>query len=325
MKKQLLAAAVAATMTSVAMADISLTGDAKVNYTNVDSATEASDQNTFKHDINLTLQGSNGDTGVLVRTSTKEENYADNSPSTALTLEDAYVTSKIGDVNVKFGQYNNTSDSMISNATNGTINSGRFTADTTIGGVKVTYVDQNASAESVILSGEFNGISVSHKMAGAGAGSTNDYTDTKLSGSVAGVDLYYRSKNFDNAGTSTDSDMEVFKIGADLNGVAVTYAQAEADHASDTFSMDSEFGEYSSVNNTKGVKAKTSIAGNGVTVAVYEIGETATAATDDYTKFVITRPLASGATFEATYTDKDAAAGSTSDSTTLDLELAVKF
>jgi len=325
MKKQLLIAAVAATMTSVAMADISLTGDAKVNYTNVDSQSDVNDSNTFKHDINLTLQGSNGGTGVLVRTSTKEDTYQDNTASTALTLEDAYVTSKIGDVNVKFGQYNNTSDSMISNATNSTINSGRFTADTTIGGVKITYVDQNASAESVILSGEVSGVAISHKMGNAGAGSTNDYTDTKISGSVAGIDLYYRTKQFNDAGDSTNSDMDVIKVSGEFNGVSMTYAQAEADHASDTFGMDSVFGEYSDVNNTKGFKASTAIAGNTVAVSVYEIAATATAVSDDYTKFVVTRPLASGATFEATYTDKDAAAGSTADSTTLDLELAVKF
>jgi hypothetical protein len=36
MKKQLLIAAVAATMTTVSMADISITGGAKINYTNTD-------------------------------------------------------------------------------------------------------------------------------------------------------------------------------------------------------------------------------------------------------------------------------------------------
>jgi len=324
MKKQLLIAAVAATMASVSMADISITGDAKVNYTNVDSQTDANDTNAFKNDINLTLAGSNGGTNVLVRASVAQSDGTKDEVDN-FQVEDAYVTTSIGDVNVKFGQYNNTSDSMLSNATNATIDAGRFTADTTIGGVKLTYVDQNDSAEAVIISGEVSGVAISHKMGNAGAGSTNDYTDTKISGSVAGIDLYYRTKQFDNAGTSSDSDMDVIKVSGEFNGVSMTYAQAEADHASDTFGMDSVFGEYSDVNNTKGFKASTAIAGNTVAVSVYEIAATATAVSDDYTKFVVTRPLASGATFEATYTDKDAAAGSTADSTTLDLELAVKF
>ena len=40
---------------------------------------------------------------------------------------------------------------------------------------------------------------------------------------------------------------------------------------------------------------------------------------------MVTRPLASGATFEATYTDLTDAYSTTTDFTKLDLELAVKF
>ena len=44
----------------------------------------------------------------------------------------------------------------------------------------------------------------------------------------------------------------------------------------------------------------------------------------DFTKLIITRPLAGGTTLEVVYTDEDAS-GSSSDKTTVDVELAVKF
>jgi len=254
MKKQLLIAAVAATMTSVATADISITGGAKVNYTNVDGGTAVTTaSNLFKHDMDLTVKGNSGDTNVVMVVSNAKAST--NAVSGSLAVEDVYLTSKIGDVNVKLGQYQSTSDSMISNATSSTRNSGRFTADTTIGGVKITYVDQNDSAEAIILSGEVSGVALSHKMGNAGAGSTNDYTDTKVSATVGGVDLYYRTKDYDAA---SSADFDVVKVSANVGDIALTYAQAEASTAAGTFSMEDVFGEYNTINTTKGVKASTS-------------------------------------------------------------------
>jgi len=322
MKKQLLIAAVAATMSVSAMADVSITGDAKVNWTNVDHQTDSSDSNTFKHDINLTVAGKNGDTGVLVRTSTTENTVNDNTASTALTLEDAYVTSKIGDVNVKFGQYNTTSDSNISDATNSTIAAGRFTADYTYKDVKVTFVDQNDSGEAIILSGDVAGVSISHKMANGAA--TGDYTDSKISADLSGIGVSYRTKNMDNADNSTNSDLTVAKVTASISGFDVVVVDAEASHASDTFTSEGDMGALGAYNNYTGVKVSTSIAGNTVAYANVATEDTAGTSGDDYNKVIVTRPLASGATFEATYTDKDDST-SGSDEKTLDLELAVKF
>jgi len=322
MKKQLLIAAVAATMTSAAMADIAISGDAKVNYTNVDHATGSLSTSAFKHDINMTLAGKSGDTGVVVRTSTTASAHDSVTAGTVLTLEDAYVTTKVGSVNIKTGQFNATSNSMISDATNSSIEAGQFVADTTIGGVKVTFLDQNARGEALTLSGEFAGVSLSHKMGNADAAGTNDYTDTKVSGSVAGVSVAYRTKQFDDVSTS---DLTSLELSGEFNGVALTYAEADADTAG-SFSTEGVLGTYGSINNIKGVKASMALAGNTVSITSASTEATHNAATsNDYTKFVVTRPLASGATFEATYTDLDAAAGSTSDTETLDLELAVKF
>jgi len=66
MKKQIVAAAVAATMSAVALADISITGAAKVNYTNVDVAGSTPDTNKFTQETDLKIKGKNGDTEVVI-------------------------------------------------------------------------------------------------------------------------------------------------------------------------------------------------------------------------------------------------------------------
>jgi len=64
MKKQLLIAAVAATMGTAAMADISISGNGKYVYTNTDISTgeAATTANAGTTEINLAIDGKNGDT-----------------------------------------------------------------------------------------------------------------------------------------------------------------------------------------------------------------------------------------------------------------------
>jgi len=322
MKKQLLIAAVAATMGTATMADVSISGQAKANYTNTDSTTESSDTNIFKHEVDVNVTGKSGDTTVVFQmTNTSSTNTATEVDN--VEIVESSVSTKIGDVSVKFGQFQTTSDSMLSDATNASIAAGRFQASTTVGGVTLKFVDQNASGEALIISGDVAGVSLSHKIGNGGAGGTGDYTDTVVSGSVSGVSMKYRSKDFDDADSSTDSDMTSVEISGSIGGATVTYASADVAHASDTFSNDGVLGAYAAINNVSGVKIASSIAGNAVSMTVASTELTDGATSNDYTKFVVTRPLASGATFEATYTDADMATGV--DTKTLDLELAVKF
>ena len=323
MKKQLLIAAVAATMTSVAMADISITGGSKINYTNTDSTTDSSDSNIFKHDIDFTLKGVSGGTTAAMTVS----NAITTDTSTAnatMVVEDVYVASKIGDVNVKMGQYASSSDSNISDGPER--KGGRFTADTTIGGVKITYVDQNASGEAIIFSGSVNDIALSHKIANNGAGAnaagSSDYTDSSISGSFGGVNAMYRVKDFD-VNSSAYGDLSTWQVSTDVNNLHVFAAGAKSDSTTGSFASEGVFGALTALNRYTGAGVKTSIAGNTVTLAHVKKDVTSTGTEDSLTKVVVTRPLASGATFEATYTDEDMNTGA--DTATLDLELAVKF
>jgi len=320
MKKQLLIAAVAATMATVSIADVSITGGAKINYTNTDT-TNADSVNQFNHDIDFTLVGKNGDTSVSV-TVANETTGATTTTDTKFDVENAYVASKVMGANVKVGQWAGAD----SNMANGTRSAGKFSADMTFSGVKVQFEDQSAGSKSITLSGSVAGVAVSHEMF------QNDDTDTTVSGSFGGVNAKYRSIQDDS--DSTNGDKRSFALSTEVQGVTLSYVDVDVKGSGQT-SSDDWFGTFdgtcttsSQVANTcfneaAGFGVSTALAGNTVTLKSYDIKEISTAADDSYTKVIVTRPLAGGATFEMTYTDKDDAAGT--DVETLDLELAVKF
>ena len=308
MKKQLLIAAVAATMTSVAMADISITGAAQVNYTNVDLDAGTS-TNAITHDVDLKITGSAGATTVVMdiqntnaaADAVDTEAYASATENAAISFTDnelnvknVYMTTSIAGVNVKAGTWYG-SDSLLSD---GGQTANQVSLDTTISGVKVQFED-NMATSSITFSGEVAGVALSHEIHDAS-------TDTQVSGSFSGVNAAYRSINADAA----NSDKTSLEVSTEVQGVTVTYAKvdSEVNTASDTF-----FGTHAAIKDATGFGLTTALAGNTVTFKSLEIDA------QDYTKVVVNRALASGATLEATYTDKQNV------STTLDLELAVKF
>jgi len=314
MKKQLLIAAVAASMTSVAMADISIAGSGKLNYTNVDNQT-AADTNLFSTDLVVTLTGKSGDTSVVIKQEYNDNVNTDN--TRAMMTKSAYMASNIAGVNVKAGTWFS-ADSLLGN---GTQSDGAFSADYTVEGVKVQYENKNTasgveSTGSWTVSGAVQGVSLSHEM------HENADTDTKVSGSVAGVDIAYRSYDSDTA----TSDKESIEVNYTTNGITLTYADVDV-NSTGTTTSDAFFGtQASAVGDMTGFGISTAVAGNTVALKSYKINpDNASGSVDnEFTKVVVTRPLASGSTFEATYTDKDDK-NSTANSTTLDLELSVKF
>ena len=319
MKKQLLIAAVAATMATVSIADVSITGGAKINFTNTDTTNDDS-VNQFNHDIDFTLAGKNGDTSVSV-TVANETTGATTTTDTKFDVENAYVASKVMGANVKVGQWAGAD----SNMANGTRSAGKFSADMTFSGVKVQFEDQSTGSKSITLSGSVADVAVSHEMF------QNDDTDTTVSGSFGGVNAKYRSIQDDS--DSTNGDKRSFALSTEVNGITLSYNDVDVKGTGQT-SSDDWFGTFDGtctttsilatcINEATGFGVSTALAGNTVTLKSYDIKETSTATDDSYTKVVVNRPLAGGATFEMTYTDKDDAAGT--DVETLDLELAVKF
>jgi hypothetical protein len=314
MKKQLLIAAVAASMTSVAMADISISGAAKVNWTDTDSIS-GTDTQTINHDVDFTIVGKSGDTTVSATFATTSKTTAaattvvtasngtsadtTASVSTAtggLNTENVFLTTSIGGINIKTGSFSG-GDSMMGD---GSRADGKLSLDTTISGVKVQFEDTDAAGNnsSITVSGSVAGVAISHEI-------FDTKTDSKISGTFGGVTATFRSVDSD---TDT-ADMDSVLITTEVQGVTLTYADVDANatHSSDAF-----FGTVASMTDATGFSAATSLAGNGVTVKSYEIDNV------DHTKVIVNRPLANGSTFEATFHDNGVA-------DILDLELAVKF
>ena len=318
MKKQLLIAAVAATMTSVAMADISIAGSAKANFTVVDFEDTQVNTNTISREMDLFITGKNGDTTVVM-------NIANDTLGAAgLVTEDSYVATKLGDVAVKVGAWDNGNNALRESART----DAHLAASTTLGGVTITYDGYgDAADDSVKLAADISGVSVSYKQLPTGE-------DIDVSTTVGGVKVSYLALNRDTANT----DRSVVEVSGSFNGVDVKVAQANADSGAriegDSWMGDFENAAYTGSTtaaydlandqDVTSISLKTKMAGNTVEFRNSKIDGVSGADTS-FNKFIVTRPLANGTTFEATYTDLDDDGSTTTDSSTLDLELAVKF
>ena len=323
MKKQLLAAAVAATMASVASADISITGAAKVNYTSTDfddSSTE--DKNSVKHEMDLKVLGKSGDTSVVI-------NFGDIDATTSgtvdsgMNIEDAYVSTTVMGASLKAGQWDNGNNAL--RASSRVDN--KVSISKEFSGVTVTY-DANDEgnggtnmSDTWKLSTTIGGVKVAYK-------DTHTGEDISLSTSIGGINMSYLALNKDAA----NKDRSVVEVSGSMNGVGIKVAQANAD-SGDAIDGDTWMGDFegasgayalSNGQDVTSIELSTSMAGNTVKFRHTDIDGVAGQDTD-FQKIIVTRPLANGTTFEATYTSLNDDGSTTTDSESLDLELAVKF
>jgi len=336
MKKQLIAAAVATSVSAIAMADISITGGMKANYTYTDYGTATvADKNQFKHETDLSIKGKSGDTNVVINMSVTDQTTGDTSgasgkgdPDSSNAIEDVYMTTNVGGINVKAGQWDNGNNYLRASARNG----GKVEASTTVGGMKVLYGNNNGNnAEYITLSGDLAGVAASYKKTDSG----DEY---KASTKVSGIGFAYHAINSDTA----NSDRNSIELTGSVGGVDVTVVKAEAESATclagDTWLGDFEDSSYdcdatndatyvmelTKGQDITGVQLKTSLAGNTVQFRNTQIDDVASEDTS-INKIVVTRPLASGATLEVTYTDLADDSSNDDDYESLDLELSVKF
>ena len=325
MKKQLLIAAVAATMTSVAFADVSITGDAKFEYFNAETAGVST--NKTNTETNLSVKGKNGDTAVVINV--EVNGHGDDQ----IDIEDMYMTTKIGDVTVKGGDYasgtsgilgeiddgGRASDKVTISGSNGGVSwyagntgtdstgatvidaNGFYGASVDVAGWKVQAKHNSAIVDSFGISGDLSGLGVRLEQKSSDT-ANSDVTFGNMTYSTNGINLGYAFIDADQAGLVTEDDSSIFAVEmATAGGVALTHATGVTQ-----------------------VSANTSIAGNSVTVKSGSVEKGINATTDlDFMQIAASRPLASGSTLAVTYTDKDASA--TTDTKTLELDLSVKF
>ena len=316
MKKQIIAAAVAATLTSVAFADVSITGAMKANYKQTE--TGGTNDNNVTTEANLYVVGKTGDTVVHWEF---DHDSADGQGED-LDVEDQWMSTKVGDTKIKVGTWNGSDSILSADSARAT---GKWEVNQSVGGVSVTAEGSNPQAAgahngnvSVTAATSVMDNNVSVKVENA----QNQY---KISGSYAGVNYAYHTVSADAA----NSDKTSIQLGTTIAGIGVEYVAADAD-SSATITGDSWFGDVTAFNTAmtagddiQGVGLSTSIAGNKVTGKFFT-NEVDGGTDIDFTKLIITRPLAGGTTLEVVYTDEDAS-GSSSDKTTVDVELAVKF
>jgi len=325
--KKLIAAAVATSVSAIAFADVSITGSLKTNYTHKDyQSTAVNDSDAFSHEGNLSIKGKSGDTSVVMNFGAIDASGTTNAATGTVTSEDVYLTTKIGDVNVKMGTYDN--GDMPLRASSRTP---RFNATTEMGGFKLSYLNGNGGSTSsdakqndeVGISTSLGGVNVSYTAKDGGE-------TIKASTSVGGVNVSYVGLPSDSA----DSDRDLIELSTSMNGVGIKLGQATAETGT-TITGDSWLGDYEGSANehtmlagqdVTGVELSTSVAGNKVTFRNINVDGYATAGKDwDMNKVIVTRPLASGATLEVTYKDINDDASTTTDVEVLDIELAVKF
>jgi hypothetical protein len=245
MKKQLIAAAVASSVSAIAMADISITGALKTNYTHTDyEAASANDSDIFSHEADLKITGKSGDTTVVMNfggmdfSSETATSISDGSAATVSTfssshsnathtdgtsgtlannkidIEDLYLTTKVGDVSLKAGQWDNGNNELRASSRKG----GKFEASTSVAGFDVKYSNGNAADDEITVGTTLGGVALSYTDKNAGDA-------VKASTTLQGVSLKYYAENSDTA----NSDRVYYEAGMNLGDVSVKVGKAEAE------------------------------------------------------------------------------------------------
>jgi len=325
MKKQIIAAAVAATMTSVALADIAITGTTKVNFTAVDyDDNDSTNTVTTEHDLKIV--GKNGDTTVNFGLEVDDGDTADN----GLDTTDVYLTTKIGDINVKAGEWDNGNNFLRKSTTT----QNALQLDGKVGPIGVTYFSGHSTIDDKItLSADLAGVNVKYvKQNGDSSGTvySGDH-EVMASTSFGGVGIAYHLDANDKANTDRSSLELTGKIG----DVDVAFVNIETDSGAtadgDTWAGDFEDTtsggyKYQAGADIAAIKLAGTLSGNKVQFIHTQVDKGNGAGRDaDNNKFIVTRPLASGATFEAMYITSEVTGVAAESGDTLDLELSVSF
>jgi hypothetical protein len=309
MKKQLLIAAVAATMGTAAIADVSITGAGMAKFVTTDTDGSGTDSHVTSQEMDLKVTGKHGDTTVV-----SEFNM---DGASTVTAGDQYISTTIGGISLKVGDFIGGKSTL----TKRSDRADKMSASYTAGPVKITYENNaNNNAGAVYVSGDLAGVAVTYK-------NKDGSNEAHLSGSVSGVKLTYRGIDSDTA----DKDMSLVTVSGTVGGVALTYADASTDSSADV-NGDGFFGDLNGSAGTSsagagadvtGFSAAMDVAGNAVTLKTVDIDGTS-AQDKTINSLTVIRSLAAGTTLKAKYTSTDVVAADT-DTDALELKLTVSF
>ena len=337
MKKQLLIAAVAATMTSVAMADISISGSANIKMAGKALSTDAAAVQTSSQNMDIDITGSNGATKVFAHldidnAATGGGLDTSSTEGGTINVDKLYMTTAIGSVNVKAGDWSSCVG-MVEGVQKCVTTDNSISLSTKVGGYTIGVsggMSDDSATNSLAISGKVAGFDVKIKE------SEHTYTDIAVKGDLAigtGTGFYVEHMNRDAA----DSDATLIAAHTVVNGVTLKAASYEADvtglglNTGDIRPLGTSLvGDYhtrhadtlATIKDIKGVGANMDIQGNNVNVVV---GEYDTAALNglDFADIVVTRKLAAGTTLDMSYGKIDTSA--TADTTNYGAIINVKF
>ena len=314
MKKQLLIAAVAATMGTAAMADISITGNAEYKYTHTDNSTTNATTNGATTEVNVKMKGSHGDTTVYL----DQEFTLSGDADTALDIENMYLKTKAGPLSVTAGNWAGSTSANTGEIKDNARSSNKISVSAPAGPLKVGFwtTPGTGTSDGFTISGSVAGVNIGLKE------SSNSYTDINVSGEIAGVS--YRLDNYD-AEAATD-DAFYGMVSKEFNGVTLTVNHIEAKKGATLTEDDGVFDAFDGDNVTykiTRVAAGMDIAGNAVTVAMQNSTED-NGADNDSVKVTAVRTLAAGMVVKGTFQSADNVTA-TGDTDTATLELDVSF
>ena len=355
--KKLIAAAVATSVSAIAVADVSITGNAKYEYFNSQTGTAAS-TNKSNTEVNLSIKGKKGDTGVVmnlefnghgsvdtgthtVTTTTNTSAHVGDPVSTStvsqrngntLDIEDLYMTTKVGDISVKAGNWATGTSALLGEIDNGGRATNKIDLRTKVGGATV-YVGNNGrgdTGESHTGSTALNNNMYAGVVMNVGGATVElkkldeDTDGFGVRGSMAGVDYRFEQKS----DTAAKGDTTFGELKTTVNGVTLGYAFVDADKVDQIKEDDSAIfaveGNIATADGVDQIMASTSFDGNKVTFKNGSVKKGINSTTDlDFTQVSVSRALASGANAVVTYTTKDATASTDTD--TLEVELNVSF
>ena len=229
MKKQLLIAAVAATLGTSAMADISITGDALMRYASTEDAVgSATDQNQLDQLIRLKMVGTSGDTKVVMglRTDNDEAAAARTGGATASTngIETDYrfISTKVGGATVKVGEWwESTGLGLVRKGQSSGTNAVR---------VSGTVADVDLGLQGTVDGPEVV-IDASTTIAGVKLGLEHDttdntgYTDVTIKGKMS--DINYAAEIYQSDATASDADAHLVHLFTKIGGATVHLAAAK--------------------------------------------------------------------------------------------------
>jgi hypothetical protein len=336
MKKQLLIAAVAATMSVSAMADISITGSADVRMNAKELSTGGTTEGSAMF-MDIDFAGKSGGTAVYAHLDFDDAGTVSTAGSTAastgsLNIDKLWMETSIGSVNIKAGDYSSCVGSIEAVKACGTTDNS-IGLSTDVAGFNVGYtksMNDSSAADSITLSGTVAGLAFKVK------NSEDTYTNISVKGDLpmgTGTGFYLENHNADAA----DSDTTVFAAHTKIGGATVSFASLDADNTGagtndgDVRLLGSSLiGDYhtaafkttKTMTDVQAFGANFDMAGNNVNVVIGSADTTA--ANDiDFTDIVIQRKLASGATLDVSYGVADTSA--TVDTTNYGAILNVKF